>query len=272
MGGPCWRVICANGGMLEAADISVRYLRAFALGQLDDIILPRGPGVMMPATKLRVPVPTTFEPQAFRPFPSGPVNIPELLGGGGAAEVAETETPRGDDRTQLNVGTDSDLRIVSRDAMHAYIRTDLHKGGQRMRAPLLAMTERHYQRLRSVEAEFKASLVAALRPEAIERFHDLEAAASHLASHVQSDALLMQQCVSSATTACPVAAAVVAPPLQLQRDSLVKYFAELGMECVRTGEDDQLEQLIEGHQLPANTRDFPGDDQRSQHHSHNVHM
>ena len=226
---------------------------------------------MMPATKLRVPVTTTFEAQAFRPFPSGPDNIPELLGGGGVAEVAETETPWGDDRTQPNVGTGSDSRIVSRDALHAYIRADLQKAG-RMRAPLLAMTERHYQRLRSVEEEFKASHVAALRPEARERFHDLEAAASHLASHVQSDAPLMQQCVSSAATACPVAAAVVSPPLELHRHSLVKYFAELSMECVRTGEDDQLEQLIKGHQLAANTRAFPGDDQRSQHHSHNVHM
>jgi hypothetical protein len=88
--GRCWRVIYANGGTLETADISVRYLRAFALGHLDHIILPRGPGVMMPATKLRVPVPTTFE--AFRPFPSGLVNSPELFGGGGVAEVAETET------------------------------------------------------------------------------------------------------------------------------------------------------------------------------------
>jgi hypothetical protein len=188
----------------------VRYLRAFALGHLDDIILPRGPGVIMPATKLRVPVPTTFEAQAFRPFLSGPVNIPELLGGGGVAEVAETETPWGDDRTQPNVGTGSDSHIVSRDAMHAYIRTDLQKAG-RMRAPLLAMTERHYQRLRSVEEEFKASHVAALRPEA-----------SHLASHVQSDAPLMQQCVSRAATACPLAAAVVSPPLELHRHSLVK--------------------------------------------------
>ena len=112
MGGPCWRVISANGGTLEAADISVRYLRAFALGHLDDIILPRGPGVMMPDT-------------------------------------------------QPNVGTGSDLRIVFRDAIHAYIRADLQKAGQRMRAPLLAM---HYQRLRSVENEFEASPRCAPKP------------------------------------------------------------------------------------------------------------
>jgi hypothetical protein len=275
MGGPCWRVICANGGTLEVSDISVRYLRAFALGKLDDLVLPRSRSMMNPATKLRVPVPASFHPQQFPGHPRH-ADIPALLARG-VAVAADVEKATVIDIDSADGGRrapdDTDAKIISREAMQELVRVNTTTGPvPKMRGPLAAVVELYYRQLQQVVAKFKAAVSVSLHPEAVQRFHELEAVSSNLASQFESDVVLMERCVVAVARACPTAAVTVGEPAELSRASLVAHFRDFISECIRTGEDGVLEDCLNAQQRAANTEAFPNDPRGRQFGSANVRM
>ena len=275
MGGPCWRVICANGGTLEVTDISVRYMRAFALGKLDDLVLPRSRSMMTPATKLRVPVPATFQPQQFPAHPRH-ADIPDLLARGGAADgrgveeatVTETDSAVGGRRVPDETGAG----VMSRQAMQELVQAHTTGALPKMQGPLAAVVEQYYRKLQQVMVDFEAAVVITMRPDAVQRFHELEAVSSNLASQLESDVVLMERCVVAVSRACPTAAAIVGEPVELSRTALVAHFREVVSECIRTGEDGVLEVCLNAQQRVANTEEFPNDPRGRQFGSANVRM
>ena len=275
MGGPCWRVICANGGTLAVSDISVRHLRAFALGRLDDLVLPRSRSMMTPATKLRVQMPASFHPQQFPAHPRH-ANIPALLARGVAVPVDVEEATVMDtdsaDHGDNSAPDDTGAEIISREAMQELVRATNTGPLPKMRGPMAAVVEQYYSQLQQVVAKFKAAVSVTLRPEAVQRFHELEAVSSNLASQLESDVMLMERCVVAVARACPTAAAIVGEPVELSRASLVAHFRDLISECIRTDEDSVLEDCLNALQRAANTEDFPNDPRGRQFGSANVRM
>ena len=111
-----------------------------------------------------------------------------------------------------------------------------------------------------------------MRPDAVQRFHELEAVSSNLASQLESDVVLMERCVVAVSRACPTAAAIVGEPVELSGAALVAHFREVVSECIRTGEDGVLEVCLNAQQRVANTEEFPNDPRGRQFGSANVRM
>ncbi len=86
---------------------------------------------------------------------------------------------------------DTGAKSISREAVQELVCANNTTGS--VPKPMAAVVERYYRQLQQVVARFKATVSVSQRPEAVQRFHELEAVSSNLASQLESDVVLMER-------------------------------------------------------------------------------